>query len=91
MGNIRSQLFKVVQPPAPSTNLGDSLRRSNDGADEHDCIGLSTEKSHDSDSVNNFCDDNEFVMVTDVGLSDYIFIESFEFVPNPSFESKTLL
>lgn len=119
MGNIRSQLFKGVQPPDPSIGLGNSHRRSNDGDDKRDGTCISTENSHESDSVNSFSDsdelfvvvtdhalpsyyessslyknvfcDNEFVMVSNDDLNDYVLVESFVFVPNPSFESNTML
>lgn len=64
------------------------------GDDGRNCIGVSTKNSHESDSsVQNVSGNNLFVMVSDDGLNDYIFIviESFEFVPYPSFESSTLL
>ena len=33
----------------------------------------------------------EFVMVIDVGVNDYILVQSFEFVPTTSYASNTLL
>ena len=91
MDNIRSQLLKVVQPSTSSLDLGGSFPRSNDVDDGSDYIVLSSENSHESDSVNSFSDDVEFVMVIDVGVNDYILVQSFEFVPTTSYASNTLL